>query len=220
MQYVVQERPGYDVETDGYFAHLKRKMDRKRAGPLLCDLDKLVDCILSDKDGVLYGAVSTYVGLDAAGHELHVLVMDCDGEDEMLAAAHWTKTILKFNYVVVASSPQRYWIVTDFVGSIKDIVHHMERTPGVDSKFIKFIEKNQRIFIRALPKMDYETKSISVPSFPENTLVHPKTKEWLDDFAAYWNGPELEMMKKSIELRAAIKWKIVGQIAQRPSFEL
>lgn len=164
-----------------------------------------------------YGAVNTKVKRNC-----HILALDCDSVDAMLAASHWVKTELELIYEVVESSEGHYWIFVDKVGPLSDILEIMSTIPGVDRKFLSWAAKRKAIHIRTTPKISDDRKNIYTPEFQvvgaefKNDLV----RQWVGEFREYFNGPDYRRIEKSMRLTWAIRNGTVSQMAQDPSFVL
>ena len=68
-------------------------------------------------------------------YDVYVMVLDCDGTDEMLAACHML-AFDNLNYALVQSSPSHYWIITDYVDTLERVIAKMQTIPGVDQNLL------------------------------------------------------------------------------------
>jgi len=168
----------------------------------------------------------------------HILVLDLDDIDDMLAAVHWVTTELKVGHALIASSANHFWLVVDFTGSWKEVKYHLETIPGVDDKFRTFGKHRKQLLLRAIPKIvttegdSYtdnvnwrsrfdKAPTISDPAFPsEHTLVNPHVLQWYTEFKEWYEGEVYAKLKKAFVLRHAAFSGTMVDLAQNPGFVL
>lgn len=154
-----------------------------------------------------YGVITSEVGNDQ-----HVLTLDVDSTDEMLAACNVIKTYYKLNYVAVMSSPERYWIIVDKVGTIAELVPIMRKIPGVDFKYIDFVEIRKRLVLRAVPKE-------VMPIFPDEDVKFKNrlAQNWFRAFKDHW-GDDVAHYLRLKDLQTAIVTKTMAVKIADPNF--
>jgi hypothetical protein len=145
--------------------------------------------------------------------DLHLLALDIDGQDCTIAAASYLKRE-DIRYVPVVSSPTHCWLITDFVGTFKEVEWHLSRCPGVDQKFVDISTKRQRLHLRAysLPGREVE--------FPEDIteLRSPLARKWLTEFRAVHQ--RLQGVLANAMLRQALEDGTMLELAADPNFDV
>ncbi len=144
----------------------------------------------------------------------HVLLLDCDGTGEMLAACNMLAS-MKIGYGLIQSSPSRYWIVTDKLGTFHDLYLFVHGIPGVDRNYIEMAAKYQRFFLRLVPfggKMAMFAGS--------DNLREPLAKQWYDDFELLWNTPQVKQRHRAEILKAKVEDGSIIAAAADPEFQL
>lgn len=111
-----------------------------------------------------------------------LLVLDCDSHENKEKATEELR-LLSIKYKVFMSSPNHYWVVTNYIGSFKNCLNFMQSIPGVDREFIGFCSKYKGICLRAFPKDGYR------PNLSSNwDSFHGKASLWAEAFLKYWGG--------------------------------
>lgn len=146
--------------------------------------------------------------------DTHVMVLDCDGTDEMLAASHMLATD-GIGFALIQSSPSHYWIVTDFIAPLDDVLVKMRTIPGADTEHIEMCEKFGIVAIRgvALPGR--------VPIFQEpDSLTNPHSLTFYYELQKLYQHAAIARRLKAEFMRQAIKDKNMGSLASDPEFQL
>lgn len=145
---------------------------------------------------------------------LHVLLLDCDGTAEMLAAAN-TLATEKIGYSLIQSSPSRYWIVADKVGTFIDLCIYANGIPGVDPKFIQSSAKYNRFFLRLTPIHG------KMPIFQgKESLTDPLVCAWYDEFERLWRSEPVNRRSRAEVLLKQMRDGSIYDTAADPEFEL
>lgn len=145
-------------------------------------------------------------------HREHILVLDCDSQDSLFAAARWLKRE-KVNWAGIESSPDRFWIVTDKMGPFKEMFHILQQIPGVDQEYVKYTWQWKKFLLRAIPK-----EGFIIPKFgPSDTLENPTIIAWIKRFEALHHN---EAFLEDLRLVKAVKNKTMTDIACDPSFDV
>lgn len=154
-----------------------------------------------------YGITPTRVG------DQYVLALDCDSLDEMLAACNVVKSYYKWNYVAIKSTKDHYWVIVDKVGSIPELVAIMRKIPGVDTRYIDYVEKRGYIVLRAMPKD-------VMPVFPddETKFTNKLVRTWFREFKEHWQSEDVAHYLQLKTLQSAIATKSVVTLAADPNF--
>lgn len=190
--------------SNGYGAtHTKRKK---------IDFDQYLIQV-TDVYGADYFCVDTIIDAPIFGRTAHLLVLDCDGTGEMLAATN-TLATRNIGYALIQSSPSKYWIVTDVIDSFPNIYRVLKSIPGIDRNHIKFAEEHKQLFIRAYPRG-------FKPLFPDvHTLKTDKVIEWYTQFEKLWDRPELVNRCDAERLKAQLEDGSILAAAANPEFQL
>lgn len=146
----------------------------------------------------------------------HVMLLDCDGTQEMLAAAH-TLATRGIAYVTVQSSPGRYWLVVDRVGPYVDLALEAQTIPGVDQDYIKVLCRTGLLALRVVPEGG------KVALFPDGGAKHftnPLARQWYDDFKWLWDRPEVRERAHTERVRKALQDGTIADLAADPEFVL
>jgi len=166
----VDYHDGYGIKQ-----HLKRVSKNKFFNTLITSPYSLVSTIVDR--GVWY------LSWLAKYRAKFIAVLDCDGIPEMLAA----KTALNtygIGHAIVMSSPDHFWIITDYINIFSEAIKFIESMPGVDEKFVNFCKAKSIITMRA------EALYNRFPTFPEsNTLTDPTILEWYTEFKKHFEHP-------------------------------
>jgi hypothetical protein len=143
----------------------------------------------------------------------YVLALDCDGLNEMLAACNVIKSYYKWNYVAVKSTASHYWVIVDKVGSISELVAIMRKIPGVDTRYIDYVEKRGYIVLRAMPKD-------VMPIFPDDEakFTNNLARTWFREFKQHWQSEDTAHYLTLKTLQTAILTKSVITLAANPNF--
>lgn len=145
---------------------------------------------------------------------LHVLLLDCDGTGEMFGAANFLKES-GIGYGLIQSSPSHYWLVVDKIGLFPDLLHFAIGIPGVDDKYLKFLDKHKSFYLRVAPlngKMALFEGS--------DNLKEPLAKQWYDDFEKLWGLPEVRQRHRAEVIKAKITDGSILDSVADPEFQL
>ena len=134
----------------------------------------------------------------------YLLVLDCDNFANKESVLEELR-LLQIGYKVFTSSQDHYWIVTDFIGSIKKCLIIMKCIPGVDSQFIKCCETYGKIILRAFPKAGVRPQFHTTWQFQHSHLAGL----WVRAFTDYWSSAIVDWLlnkqKQAIDTEQAIK---------------
>jgi hypothetical protein len=111
-----------------------------------------------------------------------ILVLDCDSFSDKEKAVEELR-LLSIKYKVFLSSPNKYWIVTNHIGSLRSCINFMQCIPGVDREFVACCEKFERVIIRAFPKAGYRPNLVT-----NYDTFDGKANLWVNLFKSYWGG--------------------------------
>jgi len=135
------------------------------------------------------GVASTCISNDWFGYERHLLLLDCDrGVNtacDMLK--RWSIDFLK-----VESSPENYWLITDYADYFDVVLQKYKKIPGIDNRHITFSEQHREIHVRIWPKsgflpiFDFGNSSLDVSHISDNSV-----KLWIETFIEWWKQPEI-----------------------------
>lgn len=147
--------------------------------------------------GVLDGVISTEV----KGWWLFkkwILVVDCDDSvNKNLALGELIDS--KIGYRVVESSTNRFWIITDFVGSFHECMSLLETIPGCDVEYRSFCNHFGKIFLRAFPKNGFYPSVVG-----GSNKFGALANRWFELFKMWWTSSIVTWIvsKQREEIRA------------------
>jgi len=108
----------------------------------------------------------------------HFLALDCDSQEDMIAAAACLKRD-NINWIPIESSDNHFWLITDFIGSSKEIVDKIQTIVGVDRQYVELTTSNGICFMRATPTVGKVPK-INRDNIGE--LRDSRIIEWLNEY--------------------------------------
>lgn len=82
------------------------------------------------------------------------LVLDCDSTEALYRATE-DLHLRKIAYRIWVSSPppaMRFWVITDYVSSVRKCIKLMGQIPGVDPDYLGVCQHYKKIALRAFPK--------------------------------------------------------------------
>jgi hypothetical protein len=161
--------------------------------------------------------ISTQVG------DRHVMGLDCDSLDAMIACCHWLATELKLGYAVINTSPSKYWVITDAVGSFGSLLPGFKMIPGADQQHRELCENRRSFWFRGAPKLSANGwMDQVVPDLPVITdrekLTHPIANEWLNAYQQHLDDPEVQQLNRWAKIQAALASGKMGSMAADPNF--
>jgi len=168
-------------------------------------------------DEANYGTIQCFVKRDKP---IHVLVLDCDSRENLIAGQHWIKSVWNLGSATIESSSGHYWIFTDYItDDISNIIFRMLEVPGADPKHILKSKERGAIQIRMTPKKignDYVS-----PVFAEDHDLTNENAITLYNMVKKWfDSKDYQMLIKSKQLRAALKDNKILDMATDPDFEV
>ncbi len=106
----------------------------------------------------------------------------------------------KIGYAVIESSPNRFWLIADYVGTFNEVcVQYQELSNAysprcVDQKYIDMARQTGQFDIRATPKpRDYE-----YPKLPfRNSLKNKYVVKWYKEFTDHWDSSTTDAIRAS-----------------------
>ncbi len=144
----------------------------------------------------------------------HIMVLGCDGTDEMLGAV---AMLIKDNigYATIQSSPSHYWIITDYIAKFKSVIAKMRSIPGVDLNYIQFAEQHATLYLRAIALPN------RVPIFPDTSkLTNPRSIVFYELFRDHFQHPEIDRRLYAEMVFHNITEKKMIEMAANPDFVL
>ena len=114
------------------------------------------------------GVISTFVrhpqGYFFDRHSLHLLAADCDSTDALgLVIRSLRQTSNVYRYSIWESSPQHYWIITDYAAPLKKCFAVLENIRGVDRAWVQDCRnKKGGLCFRAFPKGGFIPRQLRV----------------------------------------------------------
>jgi len=150
----------------------------------------------------------------ARNYDRWFMALDCDSLENLTAAVHLLKHD-KIGHAVIHSSEGRYWVITDFVGTIKEVLVKMGQMPGLDQKYLQFCSRHQTVSIRALPRKPDEIQ------FPEShSLENVDVYQWFVEFRNHLESPEVFRYLKAVFIEDALQDGTLMEHAADPNFEV
>ncbi len=152
---------------------------------------------------------------------LHILALDCDGTNEMLAAAHLLKEA-GLGYALIQSSPSHYWLLVDRVDTLPILLALAKSIVGVDSGYLRFVGYNRCFYLRAGPYQGVEKiANISPPLFSAaDSLTNQLVIDWYRTFEALWRLPEVVARYRAEVLQRQVTDSTIMSSVADPTFEL
>jgi hypothetical protein len=111
-----------------------------------------------------------------------VVALDCDSSEDRDRAIEELDS-LEFKYDVIESSPYKFWIIVDYVGSFKKCINLMSAIPGVHTDFINKCAWEKKIVLRAFPKNGFIPRHVASPRIE----CHGKAGDWFYEFKKWWD---------------------------------
>lgn len=209
MQFYVQ----YEYFT-GYGSVMKRKKVSKEQ----FIWSALSNSAIGDKD--LLGIVTTNIDREKLGfnnffrdRNLHFMGLDCDSfEDVTCAILHLDEH--KINWARIDSgNDKHYWLITDYVGTIDDILKKMSCIVGVDPAYVDVCRAYRSCIFRATPATDKHIPKVS--DMVINNLTDERILNWLKEYCLLIYQTKTAF--KNFKLRKALKRKqLFEYLAQQP----
>lgn len=197
----------YYTESENYFSYSTHSKYRRRS------FQSLMTSLRMHKTCAAFVSTAVYRRFFM---QQYIMVLDCDSIEESICAIHCLKTIYHIDYCTIQSSPGKFWIVTDYIGSAKNIVNLMRQIPGVDEKFVDKCYDQGMVTLRAMPKSDIYPE---IPIFPDQIeLSSPHIRRWVNELKAYWENPILQETIKIRRIRESIKNKSTYEMIADPDF--
>jgi hypothetical protein len=102
----------------------------------------------------------------------------------------------KVQVVTIESSPGKYWLLTDVVGTLEDCLDFMSRIPGVNHDWLSYCHDNDGMYLRGYPKWEQRLQWDDAPiairvdgAFGGRFKTQPqKFFEWMCIFREYWTS--------------------------------
>lgn len=148
------------------------------------------------------------------GNKRSIMCLDCDSEGAMLAALHYIKIELKYNCYVVESSPNHYWIITDYAAPFIEVYKLIQTIPGIDEKYVSYMKASKDIVLRSFFK-----ENGAAPKFVDNMqLTDPSIIEWVDALKSFWESKRMKQIHKAYILGKAVKDGTVQALMADPAY--
>jgi hypothetical protein len=110
-----------------------------------------------------------------------VVVLDCDNVIDRDRAVEEIRS-MDLKYDVMESSPGKFWVIVNYIGSFKKCIRFMETIPGVDRDFIRKCQWDKKIVLRAFPKNGFVPSIIALRS-----ECYGYAGDWFYDFKTWWD---------------------------------
>jgi hypothetical protein len=118
---------------------------------------------------MLQGTIGTKIGF-----RKWILALDCDSPEARSQAQEDLESRTT-GYVTFESSPGHYWIIVDYVGSLKKCLWKMGTIPGVDPQYKTYCKNMKGIFLRSWTKA-------GVTPFRLGSSVYSSRRRKVDDW--------------------------------------
>jgi len=127
----------------------------------------------------------------------YLMILDCDSFDEMMEA---TSCLDKgeIKYFCVNSSPARYWVICDKIGTVSDLTSIMYAIPGVDYNYTYCASLQGVLLYRGFPKPGFIPKIGDISKLKGSPLF----KRWISRFKEYWESKEVEELAQILFVEA------------------
>lgn len=205
--------PEYEVELPFWTEEGKQEKYDKNAKRFRAEREDVIQLVEdgTEKNTITKIWTSTEVKYGKETH--HVMVLDCDSEANMIAALRYL-FLKKIGCCAVQSSEGHYWVVTDRVGTLAEVMAVMKRVPGADSAHVEISNHKRFISIRA------HSREWKLPVFPDNyhRLTNPVSIKWMEELKSYFG--EIDIAQQIGFLRRVHKTGAILKIAADSSFEI
>lgn len=161
----------------------------------------------------------------------HVAILNCHGEDNLLAASHYLRMSrvgycpIKDAYPITnqihKNNVSTFLVVTDVVGSFKRVANFISRVPGNSyNPYDNHFRGNRSLLLRTISsRLFISTLPFESPQFPDNsTLTNQKSIAWLQAFRDHWNSDEVKRAMLAMKLTKALNDKTIATMASDPKF--
>lgn len=111
---------------------------------------------------------------------LHLLAVDCDSKQCYESAHKYLSRM--FNVETVQSSPDHYWLITDYVDKIGNVLKKMSSVPGVDPKYVNSCRSIGAVVFRAFPK------KVGFPVMGDSVFPPGLARDWIIKFKNHFNS--------------------------------
>jgi len=146
----------------------------------------------------------------------HVMVVDCDNETGMIAAAHIIKSVFQKEYEIVQSSEGHFWLITDIVGTFNNVMKYFDLIVGVDPKYSYFTKQRERFHLRLHPKNN------SIPQFHNKRicLQNPEAIRFYQQLKKDYTSKDMRMILEVFKVQQLwAKGKLIDAAAN-PEFSI
>jgi hypothetical protein len=144
----------------------------------------------------------------------YVMVLDCDSLEHVSAAAH-VLTVEGTGYALIESSDCKFWVVTDVVAPIDEIIARIGTYPGVDPNYVSLVGRTRQVPVRAIPLPG------RIPKFSvADGLCHPKSKEFYRGLECHYNSTEMTRFLAMRTMAHNLKNGTMAAVMANPQFQV
>lgn len=114
-------------------------------------------------------------------------ILDCDSPIDLGFAIQSIDQNYQYNTTVIESSPKRYWVLVDCIGSFNNVRHVLNNTIGIDEHYKRFTNSSKRFHIRSI--LTYG----KVPQLLDNMhcIKNPLILKWIDEYFEFINKQDI-----------------------------
>jgi len=196
---------------------------RLKYGPVEKVVSRYLSALVNKRNYIPYIFISSVVRDSIwSWRRRHLMVLDCDSFADMAAACNWLKTEEhSVEYEVIESTPGRFWVVTDFVGTWKQIWGVFNHIPGVCTAFRdNYARKYKRLCIRAFPKL--VGGKPHTPVFPDEIGFPPNSaaRTWMIAAKRYFESRHFNKICKALLFMDRLSNNQMEQLMADPDFKV
>ncbi len=189
-------------------------------------VSQYLDALVNQKKYIPYIFISTVVTDSMwSWKQRHLMVLDCDSTGHMAAACHWLKTEEpQIEYEIIESTPGRFWVVTNHLGTWKQVWSVFNHIPGVCNEYRNdYAKKYKRLCIRAFPKL--VNGKPHTPVFPDqawdNNFEHSTAdRTWMLGAQLYFESRHFQKIGKALSLMDKLNKNMMEVLVADPTFQV
>ena len=119
----------------------------------------------------------------------HLMLLDSDSIPMKDEAVSYLKT-RGIDHTLIESTPGKFWIVCDVVGTFQEVMRCAEIVPGVDGEYLNLSRKEKQFVLRCYPKLGKAPLFCDLSFLSVSDCEATPYTKWLCDFHDFWNGDE------------------------------
>jgi len=118
----------------------------------------------------------------------YLMILDTDSKADMLNAIKYIDK-LGIKHCTIRSSPTKFWIVCDKIGTMSDLLPIMFEITGVDMDYVSCAARQSCLLFRAFPKQGFIPQ---VGKINKKCSLH--FRKWMVQFKKHWESKEVSRL--------------------------